>query len=140
MHNRTHSQLNLQERHISDLLYYTPFRTRSSLQLVREKAKSYSSSQPTLFTTMSTPQSTSELVEEQKTCDLMPQLEIKSNLQLLRDQEKMALQSNNKLTEEEMVHIDQWLSVLHKTYEELEYPSSHHVFQTTTYFNDEHQL
>ncbi|CAF1503530.1 unnamed protein product [Rotaria sordida] len=72
---------------------------------------------------MSTPQSTSELVEEQKTCDLMPQLEIKSNLQLLREQEKMALQSINKLTEEEMVYIDQWLSVLHKTYEELEYPS-----------------
>ncbi|CAF1380519.1 unnamed protein product [Rotaria sordida] len=123
MHNRTRSQLNLQEHHISDLLYYTLFRTCSSLQLVRQKAKSYSSSQPTLLTTMSTPQSTSELVEEQKTCDLMPQLEIKSNLQLLREQEKMALQSINKLTEEEMVYIDQWLSVLHKTYEELEYPS-----------------
>jgi len=115
MHNRTRSQLNLQERHISDLLYYTLYRTRSSLQLVRQKAKSYSSSQPTLLTTMSTPQSTSELVEEQKTCDRMPQLEIKSNLQLLREQEKMALQSINKLTEEKMVHIDQWLSVLHKT-------------------------
>ncbi|CAF0904165.1 unnamed protein product [Rotaria sordida] len=123
MHNRTRSQLNLQEHHISDLLYYTLFRTCSSLQLVRQKAKSYSSSQPTLLTTMSTPQSTSELVEEQKTCDLMPQLEIKSNLQLLREQEKMALQSINKLTEEEMVYIDQWLSVLHKTYEELEYLS-----------------
>ncbi|CAF1348024.1 unnamed protein product [Rotaria sordida] len=96
----------LQERHISDLLYYTPFRTRSSLQLVGEKTKSYSSFQPTLLTTMSTPQSTSELVEEQKTCDRMLQLEIKSNLQLLREQEKIALQSINKLTEEEMVHID----------------------------------
>ncbi|CAF1263574.1 unnamed protein product [Rotaria sordida] len=137
MHNRTRSQLNLQERHISDLLYYTLFRTRSSLQLVREKTKSYSSSQPTLLTTMSTPQPTSELVEEQKTCDRMVQLKIKSNLQLSREKEKMALQSNNKLTEEEMVHIDQWLSVLHKTYEELEYPSSRHVFQATTYFNDE---
>ncbi|CAF1380462.1 unnamed protein product [Rotaria sordida] len=137
MHNRTRSQLNLQEHHISGLLYCTPFRTRSNLQLVREKAKSYSSCQPTLLTTMSTPQSTSELVEEQKTCDRMPQLKIKSNLQLLREQEKMALQSINKLTEEEMIHIDQWLSVLHKTYEELEYPSSHRVFQATTYFNDE---
>ncbi|CAF1223337.1 unnamed protein product [Rotaria sordida] len=89
---------------------------------------------------MSTLQSTSELAEEQKTCDRMAQLEIKSSLQLLREQEKMALQSIKKLNEEEMTHIDQWLFVLHKTYEELEYPSSHRVFQATTYFNDEQQL
>ncbi|CAF1542875.1 unnamed protein product, partial [Rotaria sordida] len=36
-----------------------------------------------------------------------------------------------------MIHIDQWLSVLHKTYEDWEYPSSHRVFQAVTYFNDE---
>ncbi|CAF4918886.1 unnamed protein product, partial [Rotaria sp. Silwood1] len=89
---------------------------------------------------MSTSQPTSELVEEQKTCGHMPQLDIKLNLQLLREQEKMALQSIKNLTEEEMIHIDQWLSVLHKTYEDWEYPSSHRVFQAVTYFNDEQKL
>ncbi|CAF3197308.1 unnamed protein product [Rotaria sp. Silwood2] len=67
---------------------------------------------------MPTLQSISELAEEQKTCDRMAQLDIKSNLQLLREQEKVALQSIKKLTEEEMIHIDQWLSVLHKTSED----------------------
>jgi hypothetical protein len=32
------------------------------------------------------------------------------------------------------------LSILHNTYEDLEYPVSHCVFQATTYFNDEQQL
>ncbi|CAF5038378.1 unnamed protein product, partial [Rotaria sp. Silwood1] len=97
-------------------------------------------SQQTSLIPMPTLQSTSELAEEQKTCDHMAQLDIKSNLQLLREQEKVALQSIKKLTEEEMIHIDQWLSVLHKTYEDWEYPSSHRVFQAVTYFNDEQKL
>ncbi|CAF4324126.1 unnamed protein product, partial [Rotaria magnacalcarata] len=37
-------------------------------------------------------------------------------------QEKIALQSIHKLTTEEMIQIDQWLSVLYKTFEDLEYP------------------
>ena len=61
-------------------------------------------------------------------------------LQLLREQEKLALQSINKLTEDEMTQIDQWLSTLHNTYENWEYPLSHRVFQATTYFNEEQQL
>ncbi|CAF1405860.1 unnamed protein product [Rotaria sp. Silwood1] len=89
---------------------------------------------------MPTLQSTSELAEEQKIGDHMAQLDIKSHLQLLREQEKVALQSIKKLTEEEMIHIDQWLSVLHQTYEDWEYPSSHRVFQAVTYFNDEQKL
>ncbi|CAF4557428.1 unnamed protein product, partial [Rotaria magnacalcarata] len=39
-----------------------------------------------------------------------------------------------------MTHIDQWLSILYNTYENLEYPLSHRVFQATTYFDDEQQL
>ncbi|CAF1406470.1 unnamed protein product [Rotaria sp. Silwood1] len=89
---------------------------------------------------MPTLQSTSELAEEQKTDDHTAQLDIKSHLQLLREQEKVALQSIKKLTEEEMIHIDQWLSVLHQTYEDWEYPSSHRVFQAVTYFNNEQKL
>ncbi|CAF5019921.1 unnamed protein product [Rotaria sp. Silwood1] len=140
MHNRTRSHLSLQKHHISDLLYSTPSGIRSSLQIVSEKAKSDSLHQSNLLTTMSTSQSTSELVEEQKTGDPMTQLKIKSNLQLLREQEMRALQSIKKLNEEEMAHIDPWLSILHKTYEELAYPSLHHVLQATTYFNDELQM
>ncbi|CAF2177078.1 unnamed protein product [Rotaria magnacalcarata] len=71
---------------------------------------------------MSTSQSISELVEEK------------------HGDKKKALQSINKLTEEEMTHIDQWLSILYNTYENLEYPLSHRVFQATTYFDDEQQL
>ncbi|CAF1477542.1 unnamed protein product [Rotaria magnacalcarata] len=88
---------------------------------------------------MSTSQSISELVEE-KHGDSMSLLHSKSTLQSLREQEKKALQSINKLTEEEMTHIDQWLSILYNTYENLEYPLSHRVFQAATYFDDEQQL
>ena len=89
---------------------------------------------------MAKSQFTVESDEENKTSDRMADLEIKSNLQLLREQEKIALQSIKKLTEQEMTHIEQWLFTLHKTYEDLEYPSLHRVFQATTYFNDEQQL
>ncbi|CAF1299562.1 unnamed protein product, partial [Rotaria sordida] len=70
----------------------------------------------------------------------MPSSDSKSTFQSLREQEKIALQSINKLTEDEMIQIDQWLSILHNTYENLEYPSSLRAFQATTYFNDEQQL
>ena len=89
---------------------------------------------------MSSSQSAVELSEEQTTCDQDAKFEIKSHLQSLRMQEKIALQSINKLNEEEMIHIDQWLFKLHKTYEDLEYPSTHRVYQATMYFHDELQI
>ncbi|CAF4817236.1 unnamed protein product, partial [Rotaria socialis] len=55
-------------------------------------------------------------------------------------QEKIALQSIHKLTTEDMIQIDQWLSVLNKTFEDLEFPPLHRVLQATTYFNDELQI
>jgi hypothetical protein len=88
---------------------------------------------------MSTSQSMLESAEERKTDEGMNPSEIKSKLQSLREQEKIALQSINKLNEEEMVHIDQWLSILHKTYEDLEYPTTHRVYQSTMYLNEELQ-
>ncbi|CAF1456229.1 unnamed protein product [Rotaria sp. Silwood1] len=89
---------------------------------------------------MPTSQSTLESVEEKKPGDSMPSSVSKSILQSLREQEKIALQSINKLTEDEMIQIDQWLSILYNIYENLEYPSSLRVFQATTYFNDEQRL
>ncbi|CAF1385029.1 unnamed protein product [Rotaria sordida] len=65
---------------------------------------------------MPTSQSTLESVEEKKPGDSMPS------------------------SVNEMIQIDQWLSILYNTYENLEYPSSLRVFQATTYFNDEQQL
>ncbi|CAF1299198.1 unnamed protein product [Rotaria sordida] len=65
---------------------------------------------------MPTSQSTLESVEEKKPGDSMPS------------------------SVNEMIQIDQWLSILYNTYENLEYPSSLRVFQPTTYFNDEQQL
>ncbi|CAF4297677.1 unnamed protein product [Rotaria sp. Silwood2] len=140
MNNNTRSHLNLQEYPISDLLYCSPSHTHSNSHSVCQQSKTDLLSQQTSLIPMPTLQSISELAEEPKTCDRMAQLDIKSNLQLLREQEKVALQSIKKLTEEEMIHIDQWLSVLHKTYEDWEYPSSHRVFQAVTYFNDEQKL
>ena len=137
MSKSTRSNLNLQALHISDLLYYSPARVHRGLHSSQEKASTNSLFQPDSSTTVSTSQFTMESDEENKTSDRMADLEIKSNLQLLREQEKIALQSISKLTEDEMVHIDQWLSILHNTYESLEYPSSHRVFQATTYFDDE---
>ena len=64
----------------------------------------------------------------------MPMLDNKSMLQSLREQEMIALQSINKLTGDEMMQIDRWLSNSHNTYEDLEYPnitsciSSNYIF------------
>ena len=140
MSKSTRSNLNLQALHISDLLYYSPSRVHRGLHSSQEKASTNSLFQPDSSTTMAKSQFTVESDEENKTSDRIADLESKSNLQLLREQEKIALQSIKKLTEEEMIHIEQWLFTLHKTYEDLEYPSSHRVFQATTYFNDEQQL
>lgn len=63
--------------------------------------------------------------------------EIKPKLQSFREQEQAALQSIPKLNNDEMSKIDQWLSNLLKTYEDLEYPIPLRVFQATMYFNDE---
>ncbi|CAF1241822.1 unnamed protein product [Rotaria sordida] len=114
MYNRTRSHLNLQQRDISDLLYYSPSRKRSSSYSVCQPSGIHSLLQQNLSAAMLTSQST--------------------------EQEKIVLQSIKKLTEEEMTHIDQWLSALHNVYEDLKYPTSHRVFQATTYFNDEQQL
>ena len=88
---------------------------------------------------MSTSQAPLELTEEKKLGDQKAQKETKSKLQSFREHEKTSLQSISKLTEEEMDSIDQWLLVLYKMYEELEYPPPHRVYQATTYFNDELQ-
>ena len=90
---------------------------------------------------MSASQSILELSEKQNNCNYAAPVENKNNLQSLRMQEKIALQSIHKLTPEEMVQIDQWLSVLYKTFDELEYPPLYRVLlQATTYFNDELQV
>ncbi|CAF4256317.1 unnamed protein product, partial [Rotaria sordida] len=140
MNNTTRSQLKLQEYHISDLLHCSPSRTRSNTPSNSKQSRIHLLSQQNSLTTMPTSQSTLESVEEKKPNDDMSSLYSNSTLQSLREQEKIALQSINKLTEDEMTQIDQWLFILHNTYENLEYPSSLRVFQATTYLNDEQQL
>ena len=53
---------------------------------------------------MPTSQSTLESLEEKQLGDNMPSSDNKLTLQLLREQEKIALESINKLTEEEMTY------------------------------------
>ncbi|CAF1433811.1 unnamed protein product [Rotaria sordida] len=140
MYNRTRSHLNLQQRDISDLLYYSPSRKRSSSYSVCQPSGIHSLLQQNLSAAMLTSQSTLELLEEKKNSDSISPSDTKLKLQSFKEQEKIVLQSIKKLTEEEMTHIDQWLSALHNVYEDLKYPTSHRVFQATTYFNDEQQL
>ncbi|CAF4780681.1 unnamed protein product, partial [Rotaria magnacalcarata] len=71
---------------------------------------------------MSTSQSLLEFSDEQKTEDYIPPVENKSNFLSSRMQEKIALQSIHTLTTEEMIQIDQWLSILNKKFEDLEFP------------------
>jgi hypothetical protein len=90
MSKSTRSNLNLQELHISDLLYYSSARVHRGLHSSQEKVSINSVFQPDSSTTMATSQVTVESDKENKTSDLMADLEIKSNLQLLREQEKIA--------------------------------------------------
>ena len=140
MNNSTRSHLSLQEYYISDLLYCPPSRIRSNSHSVCEQSRIHLLSQQNSLITMPTSRTASESFEEKKPGDSIPPSDGKLTLQLLREQEKLALQSINKLTEDEMTQIDQWLSTLHNTYENLQYPLSHRVFQATTYFNEEQQL
>ncbi|CAF1542886.1 unnamed protein product [Rotaria sordida] len=85
MKNTTRSHLNLQQYHISDLIYCPSSRIRRDYHYVCEQSRIRLLSQQNSLITMSTSQPTSESVEEQKTCGCMAQLDIKSNLQLLRE-------------------------------------------------------
>jgi hypothetical protein len=140
MSKHTRSHLNLQEYHISDLLYCSPSRILINSHPGFEQSGTHLLPQQNSLITMAASRKTSESGGDGKTDDGMPSLDSKSTLQSLREQEKIALQSINKLTEEEMTQIDQWLSTLHNTYESLEYPPLHRVLQATTYFGDEQQL
>ncbi|CAF4533101.1 unnamed protein product [Rotaria sp. Silwood2] len=140
MNTTTRSHLKLQESHISDLLYCFPSRKRGDSHSVCKQSRIHLLSQQNSLITMPTSQSVLEPAEGKKSGDSMPSSDSISTLHLFREQEKIALQSINKLTEDEMTQIDQWLSILYNTYENLEYPSSLRVFQATTYFNDEQQL
>ena len=53
-------------------------------------------------------------------------------------QEKLGL--FKLLTEEDMSNIDQWLLDLDQMYEELQYPTSHRVWQTIIYLQDDERL
>ncbi|CAF4927194.1 unnamed protein product, partial [Rotaria socialis] len=136
----TRSQLKLHTHQISDLLYYSPPRTHNSFHHSSNQTGNSSPIQLISPTIMSTSQPILELSEEHKNEDYIPPVEHKSNFQSFRMQEKIALQSIHKLTTEEMLQIDQWLSVLYKTFEDLEYPPLYRVLQATTYFNDELQI
>ncbi|CAF3301414.1 unnamed protein product [Rotaria socialis] len=140
MYTSTRSQLNLHTHQISYLLYYSPPRTHNSFHHSSNQTGNSPSIQFTSPTIMSTSQTILELSDEQKTEDYISPVENKSNLQSLRMQEKIALQSIHKLMTKEMIQIDQWLSVLYKTFEDLAYPPLHRVLQATTYFNDELQM
>ncbi|CAF2109777.1 unnamed protein product [Rotaria magnacalcarata] len=140
MYTSTRSQLKLHAHQISDLLYYSPPRTHNSFHHLSNQTGNSSPIQLISPTIRSTSQTILELSEEQKNEDYIPPVENKYTLQALRMQEKIALQSIHKLTTEEMIQIDQWLSVLYKTFEDLEYPLLHRVLQATTYFNDELQM
>ncbi|CAF2071103.1 unnamed protein product [Rotaria magnacalcarata] len=140
MYTSARSQLKLHTHQISDLLYYSPPRTHNSFHHSSNPVGNSSPIQLISPTIMSTSQTILELSEEQKNEDYIRPVENKSNLQSLRMQEKIVLQSIHKLTTEEMIQIDQWLSVLYKTFEDLEYPPLHRIFQATTYYNDELQM
>ncbi|CAF1982512.1 unnamed protein product [Rotaria magnacalcarata] len=140
MYTSTRSQLNLHTHQISDLLYYSPPRTHNSFHHSSNRTGNSPPIHLISPTIMSTSQTILELSEEQKNEDYIPPVKNKSYLQSLRMQEKIALQSIHKLTTEEMIQIDQWLSVLYRTFEDLEYPLLHRVLQATTYFNDELQI
>ncbi|CAF4663306.1 unnamed protein product, partial [Rotaria socialis] len=140
MYTSTRSQLKLHTHQISDLLYYSPPRTHNSFHHSSNQTGNSSPIQLISPTIMSTSQPILELSEEHKNEDYIPPVEHKSNFQSFRMQEKIALQSIHKLTTEEMLQIDQWLSVLYKTFEDLEYPPLYRVLQATTYFNDELQI
>jgi len=105
MSKHTRSHLNLQEYHISDLLYCSPSRILINSHTGREQSGTHLLPQQNSLITMLTSRTTSESGEEKKTDDGMPSLDSKAILQLLREQEKTALQSINKLTEEEMTHF-----------------------------------
>ncbi|CAF1987064.1 unnamed protein product, partial [Rotaria magnacalcarata] len=140
MYTSTRSQLKLHTHQISDLLYYSPPRTHNSFH---HSINQTGNSPPILLispTIMSTSQSLLEFSDEQKTEDYIPPVENKSNFLSFRMQEKIALQSIHTLTTEEMIQIDQWLSILNKKFEDLEFPPLYRVFQATTYFNDELQI
>ncbi|CAF1215595.1 unnamed protein product [Rotaria magnacalcarata] len=119
MYTSTRSQLKLQAHQISDLLYYSPPRTHNSFRHSSNQTGNSSSIQLISPTIMSTSQPILELSEEQKNKNYVSLVEHKSNLQSLRMQETIALQSIHKLTTEEMIQIDQWLFVLYKTFEDL---------------------
>ncbi|CAF3359308.1 unnamed protein product [Rotaria socialis] len=140
MHHSTRSHLNLQTQKNSDLLYYSPPRTHNLTDLSCSQTRIPSSLSPNSLIKMTTSAILSEVAEQSKNCDHIGQTENKLNLQSLRDQERIALQSIHKITDDEMIQVDQWLSVLHKTFEDLEYPSVHRVIQATTYFNNELQV
>ncbi|CAF2028169.1 unnamed protein product, partial [Rotaria magnacalcarata] len=127
MYTSTRSQLKLHAHQISDLLYYSPPRTHNSFHHLSNQRGNSSPIQLISPTIMSTSQTILELSEEQKNEDYIPPVENKYTLQALCMQEKVALQSIHKLTTEEMIQIDQWLSVLYKTFEDLEYPPLHRV-------------
>ncbi|CAF3002285.1 unnamed protein product [Rotaria sp. Silwood2] len=59
------------------------------------------------------------------------------NWKVVRENEQQRLKSINILTKDEMISIDQWLSILHNIYEELHYPTLFRVQHTTTYFQEE---
>ncbi|CAF3931800.1 unnamed protein product, partial [Rotaria magnacalcarata] len=140
MYTSTRSQLKLHTHQISDLLYYSPPRTHNSFHHSSNQIGNSPPIQLISPTIMSTSQTILELSEDQKNEDYIPSVENKFDLQSFRMQEKIALQSIHKLTTEDMIQIDQWLSVLNKTFEDLEFPPLHRVLQATTYFNDELQL